>query len=755
MAIPIGNTLHNFWADHYQVISHEMEKTAVIKAQDAHEMFTNQNPNIEMPISRFMSQSAIIGIKQVKRKIWRQLGRLLYATPKSEAAINHHTTTYDITNLSNKRTASTEIFTENKRNRVETRSEQTTFSLVNIRGLITNKNNKCAFIRDHCTKFSNSNIIAITESWLTSGHQDAEILDTFENFQLTRADRNTESKVNEPDQLKSRGGCLLLTSPDIIHIPILSFTNGNCEMSITELPQLKLLIMVVYNPPPPNFSLVKFKDVLNKIRQHLSSASNIHDLLLCGDFNFPPTVVNWIDSDEGIIAHAMPGQTDQKTAFELLIELTNEYGLQQQVSKPTRKENILDLVFTSDSSNLSDQSVTTIEPVSDHNLVNFVMEYFNNITPTVKMKPSDNIGSFNFARTNKDKLNDAINAIDWESLLKDSIPVSELSKTFINQIYKLAEQAKVPKYKPHTKPSTQDLIIQDLLNLKHKLEMNLTKPTLRQLDRTAINQHIEEINTQLKDHYNEVKYNEERHVAERVQTNPKAFFAFANKYRTNKPKIGPLKSGETYESDAKRMAEIFSNQFQSIFSNPLDCYPEMYPQRLNIPKLDDLQFTRDDIIKSMEKVRPNSAAGHDRFPSFFLHHYAEALSVPIYIIWRRSLDSGEMPEGINKSVITPIHKNGTKSNPLNYRPVALTSQITKIFERVLHKAILNHLMDNNLLNDTQHGFRPGRSTLSQLLHYYDSVLSLLEKRSRFSLLRLFQNVRQSRSPNTAAKTEAP
>ena len=90
-------------------------------------------------------------------------------------------------------------------------------------------------------------------------------------------------------------------------------------MSITELPQLKLLIMVVYNPPPPNFSLMKFKEVLNKIRQHLSSAGNIHDLLICGDFNFPPTVVNWIDSDEGIIAHVMPGTTDQKLLLNFFL----------------------------------------------------------------------------------------------------------------------------------------------------------------------------------------------------------------------------------------------------------------------------------------------------------------------------------------------------------------------------------------------------------------------------------------------------
>ena len=95
-------------------------------------------------------------------------------------------------------------------------------------------------------------------------------------------------------------------------------------------------------------------------------------------------------------------------------------------------------------------------------------------------------------------------------------------------------------------------------------------------------------------------------------------------------------------------------------------------------------------------------------------------------MWRKSLDCGTMPEGLIRSIITPIYKGGTKCEPPNYRPVALTSHLTKVFERVLHKAILNHLIDNNLLNESQHGFRPGRGTLSQLLKFYDSILTMLE-----------------------------
>ena len=64
--------------------------------------------------------------------------------------------------------------------------------------------------------------------------------------------------------------------------------------------------------------------------------------------------------------------------------------------------------------------------------------------------------------------------------------------------------------------------------------------------------------------------------------------------------------------------------------------------------------------------------------------------------------------------------------PKNYRPVALTSHIVKVFERVLRHAIVSHLEKNNLLPDGQHGFRAMRSTLTQLLSYWDNMLEKLE-----------------------------
>ena len=77
-------------------------------------------------------------------------------------------------------------------------------------------------------------------------------------------------------------------------------------------------------------------------------------------------------------------------------------------------------------------------------------------------------------------------------------------------------------------------------------------------------------------------------------------------------------------------------------------------------------------------------------------------------------------------MIRPIHKGGSRVDPANYRPVALTSHLIKVFERVVRKTVVAHLESLDLLPLIQHGFRHNRSTLTQLLAHWDSVLESLE-----------------------------
>ena len=71
-------------------------------------------------------------------------------------------------------------------------------------------------------------------------------------------------------------------------------------------------------------------------------------------------------------------------------------------------------------------------------------------------------------------------------------------------------------------------------------------------------------------------------------------------------------------------------------------------------------------------------------------------------------------------------KKGDKSNPLNYRPIAIiTSLIAKTMETIITKQLLTFLETNNLLSDHQYGFRKARSTgdlLAYAVHVWSPAL---------------------------------
>ena len=186
--------------------------------------------------------------------------------------------------------------------------------------------------------------------------------------------------------------------------------------------------------------------------------------------------------------------------------------------------------------------------------------------------------------------------------------------------------------------------------------------------------------------------------------------------------------GEDYTSDPKRMAEILSAQYSSVFSEPRDHANLSRLKGSDGTSIGDIKLLLEDFENAMKEIKVGSAPGPDEIPAVVFRKYASALAKPVSMIWRICLDEGVMPEGTILSIITPIYKGDGKGESANYRPVALTNHLTKVFERVVRRHIVQHLEENALLNMTQHGFTNGRSTITQLLVYYDTVLSMLEEK---------------------------
>ena len=129
----------------------------------------------------------------------------------------------------------------------------------------------------------------------------------------------------------------------------------------------------------------------------------------------------------------------------------------------------------------------------------------------------------------------------------------------------------------------------------------------------------------------------------------------------------------------------------------------------------DFEFTASDIEFACIQLSYSASPGPDGITSSSHKICKKKLKKPLFISWRSSLNKNIIPPDLLLVFISLIHKGGSRVDPGSYPQVALTSHLIKVFERVLRKALVNHLEGFNLIPNSQHGFRAHRSTLIQLL----------------------------------------
>ena len=177
------------------------------------------------------------------------------------------------------------------------------------------------------------------------------------------------------------------------------------------------------------------------------------------------------------------------------------------------------------------------------------------------------------------------------------------------------------------------------------------------------------------------------------------------------------------------MANILSKQYSSVFSKPSSSPSQPISNEDDddsVPTLNDITFTEQDILDAIDELRNNSASGPDGLAAIFLKKCKLAIVKPLYYLWRDCLDKGITPSKLKEAHIIPIHKGGHQGVAANYRPIALTSHLIKVFEKVIRNKLVDFLRENGLLNGSQHGFTAGRSCLSQLLDHHNKILNILE-----------------------------
>ncbi len=121
-------------------------------------------------------------------------------------------------------------------------------------------------------------------------------------------------------------------------------------------------------------------------------------------------------------------------------------------------------------------------------------------------------------------------------------------------------------------------------------------------------------------------------------------------------------------------------------------------------------------MRSALKLAKRTTPGPDEIHNLMLQHLPETAMEFLLRLFNRIWEEHTIPTMWREAIIVPVPKVGKdRSLPSSYRPISLTSCVSKVLERMVNQRLAWTLEHKNLLTPIQSGFRRNRSTLDHLV----------------------------------------
>ena len=457
-------------------------------------------------------------------------------------------------------------------------------------------------------------IVLGTESWLKPEILNCEVFP--EEYTVYWKDRDIRHKLKG-------GGVFILVRIFFTSCEIEIDTE--CEALFVDLKlvdQQNVKIGCLYRPPWSDETYMKdFERVVKHVDPHRNG-----NLWIGGDFNLPK--IDWTHQK------ILPQNPSGKISTALL-NLTNDFSLTQIVDHPTRKENILDLFFTTNP--ILVNQVMTVPPLSNEADHDIVFIDLNTRAQIPRCTPSPRY---------------IYSKADWESMRSElenyslpDKPVQEqwdhLENTLKSLMNKYIPQ-KVPRRQKHKPWITRDLITE-----LHQRNRAFRKWKKTQSDdhyvhylklRSTCQKNVRNANS---DYISNI-FNLENPDEPDKSKVTKRFWTYVKSKKKDSCCVSPLKSEGVLVSDAKGKANILNSQYCSVFGREDD--PNI-PSKgdCRVPTAPDIKVTEDGVFKMLQALNSRKAPGPDKISPLVLRELAKPLSKPLSKFFQHSINSGVVP----------------------------------------------------------------------------------------------------------------
>lgn len=561
---------------------------------------------------------------------------------------------------------------------------------------ITNKRNICTKI-----EFSPYKVLCFTETWLSdicpNHHYFPPQFDVYRHDRIV--ERNTTSRRS--------GGVAISVHSKLNSRQLTLSHNEQCE---------HIAVEITVKPAPLIFYLLYMRKFQNSVAnlhaecvRSLSESHPNHRIIVLGDFNLHSITWHADDTDTYFLQSGIEAHDTEyhRGASEFLKEMQT-LSLYQMSNVQNKSGNVLDLVF---SSSFDDVHVTVDRSaLIERDQQDLYHEPYEIIIDCYEYKSHEKswIETYNYKRGDYQSICRLLKSVNFAHIyngMNVENAFTHFYEVVLNAIDDYVPKIRIRKYS--SKPKWWNKEIQQRKNRRDKLYKRRNNGNAS---------HLKEYEIALDDFNQTCAVRQSEYIDEvqrNIASNPKEFWKFARLSSKTSNYPGQMNYGGRHADTTANIVELFADYFESLYTRdeiPWN-FDEVFCEQ-NGAK--DINVSLFDIEAAINSLKWSKNAGLDGLAPHVIKMCVGDIVWPIWLLFQKTFECSIIPGRIKASKVIPIYKKGVRTSIENYRVIAISSVLMKIFERAV-KWKLTHIIDP-LLTNAQHGFRQHRSVTTNLLN---------------------------------------
>ncbi|PIC15799.1 hypothetical protein B9Z55_022637 [Caenorhabditis nigoni] len=192
-------------------------------------------------------------------------------------------------------------------------------------------------------------------------------------------------------------------------------------------------------------------------------------------------------------------------------------------------------------------------------------------------------------------------------------------------------------------------------------------------------------------------------------------------------------TGTSLKSDEDK-SNLLADSYEKQYTNPRTEQFNLPPNYVSHQPF--IYVTDDEVYKRICAAKSSCSDTSDEVPFKFIKLIAPLISSALAQFFNLTMMKGCVPSRWKSSIIIPLPKKSKPTNPVDYRPISLTSHLCRLYERCILSRLASYLDERQFWSMNQHGFRAKKSTVTNMMETLNDWTNIIENKGQVDVIYL-------------------